>query len=320
MKMSKSLKLTGLIFLILALISCRSETGESSYAPEFSSIELLQHIRHLSSDEMNGRLAGSPDEAKSAAYIAELFDSFGLIPASLDGRFYQFFELEGPMVQAAGMEGHMSRNVLGYVRGGEFPQQWVVVGAHYDGQGTGGFISMDGGTTSVHNSADDNASGVAGLLELAHYYSANPADYSILFIAFSGEELGLLGSRFFIESDVLSRDSIVAMINLDMTGRLEDGLLTISGVETAPFWEESIQMANRDSINIETKPTGSGASDHIPFKEAGIPAIHYFTGLHDDYHRSSDTFDKVDAEGILKILDHISLLVEEIPAEIPVNR
>ena len=305
--------------LILALVSCRSESDSSSYSPDFSSSEIMEHIQLLSSDEMNGRLAGSPGEAKAAAYIAGLFDRFGLIPASLEGRFYQFFELEGPMVQAAKMERHMSRNVLGYVRGGEYPQRWIVIGAHFDGQGTGGFISMDGGNTSIHKSADDNASGVAGLLELAHYYSANPADYSILFIAFSGEELGLLGSRYFIESDVLDQDAILAMINLDMIGRLEEGALTISGVETGPFWEKSIQRANRDSISIETMPTGAGASDHIPFKEAGIPAIHYFTGLHEDYHRSSDTVEKIDSEGILKILNHISNLVKELSSESLIN-
>ncbi len=304
-----------LLFIILLIVSggCGTDVNKSPFSPEIDAADLRSHIEFLASDEMKGRLAGSREEAISAAYIAEKFEEFGLIPAAKDGRYYQAFALLGPMVQAMKMENYTSRNVIGYVRGSEEPQQWIIIGAHYDGQGMGGFISMDSGTEpEIHNSADDNASGTAGLLELAHYFSEYPAKKSILFIAFSGEELGLLGSRYFIDNPVIDLHTVDAMINLDMIGRLNDNTLTILGTGSSGIWNDLIEKSDDDTLQIRTPGTGTGASDHAPFYEAGIPVLHYFTGTHENYHRASDTADKINYQGTERVVRHVRTLVRNL--------
>lgn len=309
------ISLVSLFFLALFFIQgCTDQEVTTGLSPDTNVNDIRQHIAYLASDDMKGRLAGSPQEARAAAYIADHFDKFGLTPASEDGRFYQFFTLEGPMVQAMQMEDHTSRNVIAYVRGTETPQRWIIIGAHYDGQGEGGFISMDGDNgKKIHNSADDNASGVAGLLELAHYFSDNPAQKSILFITFSGEELGLLGSRYFVENPVIDLDSADAMINLDMIGRLKENTLSIMGTGSSDIWLNLMnEIGVSDSLEIQTVDSGTGASDHAPFYESEIPVLHYFTGTHENYHRASDTSDKINYRGTVKVIDHVTALVKNL--------
>jgi len=304
-----------LFFLSVFFIpGCSESEVTTTYTSEIDVNEVRQYIEFLASDDMKGRLAGTPEEARAAAYIADHFDQFGLTPASEDGRYYQFFTLEGPMVQAMQMQDHTSRNVIAYVRGTQEPQRWMIIGAHYDGQGTGGIISMDtDDENKIHNSADDNASGVAGLLELAHYFSENPVQKSILFIAFSGEELGLLGSRYFVKNPVIDLDPVDAMINLDMIGRLTGNSLFIMGTGSSDIWHTLItEPAGDDSLNIQTSDSGTGASDHAPFYEAEIPVLHYFTGTHENYHRSSDTFDKINYQGTVRVINHVRTLVENL--------
>ena len=305
-----------ILLAVLFIHGCSDPEITTDFLPDTHANDVRQHIEYLASDNMKGRLAGTPQEARSAAYIADHFDTFGLTPASEDGRFYQFFTLEGPMVQAMQIEDHTSRNVIAYVRGTEIPQRWIIVGAHYDGQGEGGFISMDGDNDKkIHNSADDNASGTAGLLELAHYFSKNPVRKSILFIAFSGEELGLLGSRYFVENPVIDMNSVNAMINLDMIGRLQNNTLTIMGTGSSDMWQGLIEEAqSSDSLKIQTVDSGTGASDHAPFYESEIPVLHYFTGTHENYHRSSDTADKINLKGTVLVIDHVAALVRNLSA------
>lgn len=310
-----------ILFLTVLLIGGCSEQkpdpkGEINFDSEITANEVRQHIEFFASDDMKGRLAGTSEEARAAAYIAGQFDLYGLTPASEDGRFYQFFSLVGPMVQAMQIEDHASRNVIAYVRGTETPQRWIIIGAHYDGQGDGGFISMDRDNgKKIHNSADDNASGTAGLLELAHYFSENPAQKSILFIAFSGEELGLLGSRYFVENPVIDLDSADAMINLDMIGRLKDSTFSIMGTGSSDIWLGLMnEVEVSDTLKVQTVDSGTGASDHAPFYESEIPVLHYFTGTHENYHRASDTADKINYEGTVEVVNHVKNLVQNMSA------
>ncbi|MEX0663055.1 MAG: M28 family peptidase [Balneolaceae bacterium] len=282
--------------------------------PQVESEGTLQdHVTWLADDERAGRLAGAIEESESANYIAEYFFEYGLIPAGDDGTFLQQFILEGPMPQMLEKDNHISRNVVGLIEGTENPDQYIIVGAHYDSQGMGGAISMGGGNgESIHNGADDNASGTAGLIYLADYFSSEMPKKSMIFVAFSGEEMGLLGSRFFVEQMIVDTENILAMINLDMIGRLNDDELTIFGTGTSDLWEEMINNIEVDSLNISTTPAGSGASDHRSFYEMEIPVLHYFTGTHDDYHRASDTADKVNYSGLEKVLDHVRQLIESL--------
>ncbi len=301
-----------LLFLVLFLvlqIGCESSEDEENS----TSSTIRDHVEWLADADRKGRLAGSMEEAAAANYIADHFQLVGLVPAGDDNTFIQQFRLEGPIPQAMEMENHISRNVAGFLEGNEQSDQYIIIGAHYDSQGMGGMISMETDEVPViHNGADDNASGTAGIMHLARWFSENRPYKNILFIAFSGEEMGLLGSRHFTEQMRIDTSQILAMINLDMIGRLSNQNLTIFGTETSNRWNEILDGIENDSLKITRTPSGSGASDHVPFYEAGIPTLHYFTGIHSDYHRPDDTAEKINYTGMDKVLDHIKQLVQQL--------
>jgi hypothetical protein len=197
-----------------------------------------------------------------------------------------------------------ARNVLALLPGSDarLHEQIVVVGAHFDHLGYGGESSLSPDERAVHNGADDNASGTAGMMEIARMLAEGPRPRrSVLFMGFTGEERGLWGAARFLEDPTVPVDSMVAMLNLDMVGRLETGGLVISGVGTAEQWPDLIAEANAaspDPLTYGTTPDGYGASDHAAFYEAGIPVLHLFTNTHEDYHRPSDDWEKIDAAGL----------------------
>ena len=303
-----SLNLLSLIVILLIQTSCSSNSGE--YTAEE---KIQQDVEWLAADERGGRLAGTEHEASAANYIADRFLQLGLNPAGDSDTYFQQFILEGPLAQSMGVENHISRNIVGSIIGSEDPGQFIILGAHYDGQGYGGTISLNVETAdSLHNSADDNASGVAGLMHLAGELSEEPLRKSVLFVAFSGEELGLLGSRYFADNLQISTDSILAMVNFDMIGRLAEEELTIFGTGTSPQWDELLSESENSGVTIQTNASGTGASDHSSFHDIGIPVLHYFTGTHDDYHRGSDTSDEINAEGILAVTGHALDLLRDL--------
>jgi aminopeptidase YwaD len=197
-----------------------------------------------------------------------------------------------------------TRNVVGLLpgRGAEA----VLVGAHYDHLGLGSFGSLDASPEGkVHHGADDNASGVAGLLELARRFAAaGPLERSLVFVAFGAEELGTLGSSHFVKNPAPGLDRIVAMANLDMVGRLREDGLDVHGTGTSPSWRTLVEEANRrPGLKLRIHEGGYGPSDHAPFYAAGLPVFFVFTGAHEDYHRPTDTADRVNAVGLVKIVD-----------------
>jgi len=298
------------IALLAALLLSGCSQSDSSSAEEST---LRDHVERLADPGLNGRLAGTPGEASAANYISDRFLAAGLRPAGENNTYLQQFTLTGPMPQAMDLENRISRNVAGMIEGTGNSGQYIIVGAHYDSQGTGGMISMDSGEEpAVHPGADDNASGTAALIELAEHFSENVPSKHMLFIAFSGEELGLLGARHFMEETQISPDSIAAMINMDMIGRMEENQVTIFGTGTSDRWNELLDELEPDSLDITRTPSGTGASDHTAFYDAGIPVLHYFTGTHGDYHRSSDTADKINYRGIQAILDHVTQVIERL--------
>lgn len=297
------------VFVFTGILACnRADRVQTA------DLFLKEHIEWLSSNERAGRLAGTENEAASANYIENLYLQIGLEPAGDDDTYLQQFTLTGPMAQAMEVENFLSRNVLGVVRGTEFPDQYIIVGAHYDGQGNGGIISMNhAGDPALHNSADDNASGTAGLIWLAKQLAEQPATRSVLFAAFSGEELGLLGSRYMAGDLQISRDSILAMINLDMIGRLDGSGVTIFGTGTSPVWNNIMdESAADDSLTIVTASSGTGASDHTSFYDIGIPVLHYFSGTHEQYHRETDTSNLIDYQGMVMILNHAEEVIRNL--------
>ncbi len=211
------------------------------------------------------------------------------------------------------------KNVICRVPGvGSLASETVVVGAHYDHVGMGGPGSLSPGVIAVHNGADDNASGTSALLELAHKLSLAMNEDTeprrqIVLIAFTGEERGLLGSRHYIKYPRFPIESTVAMINMDMIGRLSDRQLIIYGTGTATQFPSLIDKVNLVSgFQIRKQSEGYGPSDHQPFYERKVPVLHLFTGLHTDYHRPTDDFEKINTDGIAAITDMVYQMTMEL--------
>jgi hypothetical protein len=182
--------------------------------------------------------------------------------------------------------------------------QYVVIGAHYDHLGRSTFGAMDPEAgDAIRNGADDNASGTAAVLELARLLVRRPLRRPVLFVAFSGEELGLLGSQSFVEHMPMAADSVQAMLNFDMVGRLEQDALIVSGVATASEWRAIVERANAEPpLRLSMNGDGFGASDQSSFYAAGIPVLHFFTNIHDDYHKATDDAEKIHAAGEARVV------------------
>jgi Zn-dependent M28 family amino/carboxypeptidase len=211
------------------------------------------------------------------------------------------------------------QNIIGIIPGTNtsLKGQSVVVGAHYDHLGFGWPDVRKGNKGKIHPGADDNASGVAVLIELARFFSQqeNP-ERSIVFIAFTGEEAGRKGSLYYVQKSILfPPDKAIGMINLDTVGRMKDNLIYVLGSESAEEWNHILRGAGYVS-GLETKFVTEqlDASDQISFHEAGIPAVQIFTGPHDDYHRPSDTIDKINQEGLMKVASLSKEVVEYLSA------
>jgi hypothetical protein len=197
-------------------------------------------------------------------------------------------------------------NVVAWLPGrGPLRDEYIVIGAHYDHLGLGGIASLAGPTARLHPGADDNASGVAVLLESARLLAGAKLSRSVLLVAFSGEERGLLGSRHFVARPPVPREQIRAMINLDMVGRLRDNTLTVGGLGTAePFPTMVRELTAAKGFTLrEAYPDGRAPTDSIPFVEQRIPTLLLWTGYHADYHRPSDTAEKINYDGLRRIAD-----------------
>jgi len=210
------------------------------------------------------------------------------------------------------------KNVVGYLDNGAATT--IVMGAHYDhlGWGEDGNTMIRNEGKQLHNGADDNASGTAALIELAHALKGSKnKQHNFLFIAFSGEELGLYGSKFFVENPTIDLSKVSYMINMDMLGRLNDSskVITVGGYGTSPSWGEiynakSKQSLYKGNLNFKYDSSGTGPSDHTSFYRKDIPVLFYFTGLHADYHKPSDDADKINYEGEVQIVKHILSVIE----------
>lgn len=197
-------------------------------------------------------------------------------------------------------------NMVGYINNNA--EKTVIIGAHYDHLGYG----EDGNSRStekekqIHNGADDNASGVAAMLALADKIKrSNQKKYNYLFIAFSAEELGLLGSKAIVKEKDFDKRKIAYMLNLDMVGRLVDQKLTVGGVGTSPIWGSVVQPKPYSGIKISVDSAGIGPSDHATFYNDSIPVLFFFTGTHTDYHKPSDDANKINYRGILDIVNYV---------------
>ncbi len=285
-------------------------------AQDISTSLIKKHIKFLASDKLKGRGTGSREELTAANYIRENFIKYKLEPkGNLNSYFYSFkFKKPKDKLDTIGGELISAINVAAYLDNGA--EYTVVIGAHYDHLGMGhDHNSLDANPEGkIHNGADDNASGTAGVLELARYFSENnrKEKFNFLFICFSGEELGLFGSKKFCENPTIDFSKVNYMINMDMIGRLNDSTkkLIIYGVGTAPDWVPLIEKTPTD-FSIKKDSAGIGPSDQTSFYLKDIPVIHFFTGQHSDYHKPSDKFKKINFPGEKKVLEYIIKIEEE---------
>ncbi len=205
-------------------------------------------------------------------------------------------------------------NVLAWLPGQS--DEYVIVGAHYDHLGRGNFDSLAPSQIGqIHPGADDNASGTAGVLELARLLAPERGQLkrSILFMNFSGEELGLLGSAAWVKHPTRPLEKAVAMLNMDMIGRIKDDKVYIGGVGTGSTFKAVLEQAQKDApFKIEYSAGGYSSSDHTSFVAKKIPVLFFFSGLHSDYHKPSDTWDKINAPSAARLLDLVENAVVQL--------
>ena len=210
-------------------------------------------------------------------------------------------------------------NVAAYLPG--TTGEYVIIGAHYDHLGLGGAHSLAPSLTgTVHPGADDNASGTAGVIELARWYSTQPKQKrGVLFLAFSGEELGLLGSAYYAEHPLLPADNAVAMLNMDMIGRVSSGKVYVGGSSTGSTFRPLIErIAGSSGLKVDfSEGPQAGSSDHTSFISKRIPSLFFFSGLHGDYHKPTDTWDKIDSASAAKILTMVAAVTDDLRGDAP---
>jgi aminopeptidase YwaD len=389
--------------LLLLLSFALTAAAQKPQATRVDPVEanLRRHIEYLASDKLEGRRAGEKGATIAAGYIANQFAKLRLRPGgrSPNGKanYMQAFSYTPvrdphamPGTQApvgvpaaasasgvtlpASPDTKLAYNVIGILPGTDrtLMNEAIVIGAHYDHLGRGGDGSLAANPGEIHHGADDNASGTAAIIELARQFAKEKTNKrTLIFIAFSGEEDGVFGSKYYVNNPAFPLDKTVAMINLDMVGRLNDNKLTIGGIGTASEWKELVSSLNdlgetryitgsgassiawgdfnvgpnlsaneakklvdekiavplpfpngngkwyavkmkRPSFSLSLSEDGFGPSDHSSFYGKQIPVLFFFTGTHLDYHKPSDTADKINYEGLNKVRSFVREIVRAI--------
>jgi aminopeptidase YwaD len=278
--------------------------------------QLEKHVSFLSSDSLQGRGLGTQGKVLAMHYIADQFRAIGLLTYN-DSGYYQNIDLKLGLARVPAV------NVVGWLKGSDplLQNQYVVIGAHYDHLG---YSDKPDGKEIFHG-ADDNASGVAGMIELARFYASHPelVKRSLIFIAFDAEESGLLGSNAFVkENDRFEISEIKAMFSLDMIGMYHpnhgldlDGIGTVTGGDKLAgtiAYDKGI-ILKKTTSNVEMR------TDTWPFGQKGIPAVHVFTGSKSPYHKPEDTYEKLDYEGMAMVVEYLEALTGEIQASPEIN-
>lgn len=286
-------------------------------AQTFDEKKISDHIKTLSSDAMQGRGTGKAGEKMAAEYIQKQFKKLKLQPKGENNTYLQPFTFKSG-AHGEG-EGGTANNIVGFLD--NKAATTIIIGAHYDHLGLGDQgSSLDANPQSkIHNGADDNASGVSGVLELARYFSTNKINEknNFIFMCFSGEELGLYGSKYFTEHPTLDFANVNYMINMDMIGRLDptSKTLLVNGTGTSPVWETLVKGLENENVKIKTDSSGVGPSDHTSFYLKNIPVLHFFTGSHGDYHKPSDDWEKINLKGEADVLTIIAKVINALDSQ-----
>jgi hypothetical protein len=267
----------------------------------FSATRMAADIATLAGTDMAGRGLDTAELERAAGFIADRFAATGLQPGGDDSGWFQVWQ------QPVGQLGRdiTLKNVIGILPGSDPARagESLVIGAHYDHFGRGEYADHETGRGRLHPGADDNASGVAVMLELARSLEGKPRPRTLVFVAFTAEETGRLGSRHYVQhAGDYPVDRVIAMLNLDTVGRLEDRALVLFGTGTAEEWVHIFRGAGYvTGVPIRTVADDFGSSDQTSFIEAGVPAVQFFGGAHEDIHRPGDTPDRIDHDGLVSV-------------------
>ena len=294
------LVLAGLVLSLSTVGQPRAAAAElttAAMAKAYDSItskELQRHIAVLANDSLEGREAGTRGGHAAGVYIRNEMVTQGLEPLGDDGDFFQYFQ-------------GRFRNIFGVIRGSdpELKNEAILIGAHYDHVGYGRASNSYGTTGYIHNGADDNASGIAALMELIEAFSRLPGAprRSVVFACWDGEEKGLLGSYHYVRQPGFPLDRTRLFINMDMVGRLRNDNLIIHGARTGFGLRQLVATANRDvNLNLEFSWEIKENSDHYPFYQRQVPYVMLHTGMHDDYHRPRDDIEKINSAGLQQVV------------------
>ena len=278
--------------------------------------KLKSHISYLASDKLGGRLAGSPNEKLAADYLSNQLKSVGLKPYNGKNYIQKFdYKLKLNPKDSLAITNIEAHNVIGYLD--NKASKTIVIGAHYDHLGLNEHnnSTKPNSKGEIHNGADDNASGVAGVLELARILSTNKeiekANY--IFALFSGEEDGLQGSKFMTETIKTLYPNVTAMINMDMVGKLNASKdLLVGGIGTSPDFKKIVELNKPAGFNVTLDESGVGPTDHTSFYLKDIAVLNFFTGTHTDYHKPSDDEDKINYTGVKNIVEYVFKVTHDI--------
>ena len=322
------------VLVLVALTACQpsppttTASRDARIVPD--SMGIRRDVEHLASEALEGRGTGTAGNDSAAAYIARRFESLhlavlpngcGSSDAALSTRcnrkYFQPFIARSAAAAHAGLPSELpTQNVVALLRGSDpaLAGEYIVLGAHFDHLGRSGASALDPDSAeAIRNGADDNASGTAAVMELARLLSRHAPRRSVIFVTFSGEELGLLGSQRFVERSPVPIDRVVTMINFDMVGRLRNQRVIVYGVETATEMRSLVDSAALGTgLEVRGVGDGFGPSDQSSFYARGIPVLHFFTDLHEDYHRSTDDADKVSAAGVGQVVGLAERVVRSI--------
>ena len=290
------------LFFIFLNLSLFGQTKEEIIT------KMIDEVTYLSSDELEGRATGTKSEKLAAEYISSKFKEYNLKSKGEKG-YLQYFDAkikENPHSQTIKKK-IKGMNVVGYIDNKQ--KETIIIGAHYDHLGYGHFGSLYDGEKQVHNGADDNASGVSILINLANTLK-EITNYNYLFVAFSGEEHGLFGSSYYAKNPTIDLEKVRFMINFDMVGRLnKERTLAVNGIGTSSKWKYLLDNSNKYKFKLKTSESGIGPSDHTSFYLQDIPSIHFFTGQHEDYHKPTDDVEKINFEGMYLIHEYVKDII-----------
>ncbi|MFH7018706.1 M20/M25/M40 family metallo-hydrolase [Flavobacterium sp. FlaQc-47] len=271
-----------------------------------------KHDKYLSSDKMEGRFPGTKGNNDAAAYIKKYFKKYGL--KEFNENYYQPFKLFVKQdINKVKSDTVTTQNVVGYIEGSDpdLKNEFIVIGAHYDHWGWGGkgSGSKKKEVIAIHNGADDNASGVSALLCMAEELSKSSIKpkRSIIFVSFTGEEEGLLGSKYFVNNLPVKKEAVKVMLNMDMVGRLNtEKQIYMGGAGTFPDGVELMKkLGDTSGLHPVIHAGEVGGSDHISFYKAGISVIGFHTGGHPQYHTPEDDIDLINSDGGALVIKYI---------------